>query len=169
MGTLINIKVRIPVTLYAAGTKPSTPMPQTIALLYDRMGGRPALAELLRYFYADVRQHAEIGPIFAAHVSDWPAHLEKIADFWSGVSGGPALYRGPMPFKHMRLHLEERHFQAWLGLWHRHCRAHLPKREAEDMIRLAEGIGLNLRQIVALHGGRTEPAHGVTRPTSTET
>ena len=53
------------------------------------MGGRPALVELLRYFYADVRQHAEIGPIFAAHVSDWPTHLEKIADFWSGVTGGP--------------------------------------------------------------------------------
>lgn len=144
-------------------------MPQTNASLYDRIGGRPALAGLLRYFYADVRQQAEIGPIFAAHVSDWPAHLDKIADFWSGVTGGPALYRGPMPFKHLHLHLGERHFQAWLGLWHRHCRAHLKEREAEDLIRLAEGIGQNLRQIITVHGGRAESARGVIPPSSTKT
>ena len=41
------------------------------ASLYDRIGGRPALTKLLRYFYADVRQHAEIAPIFAAHIDDW--------------------------------------------------------------------------------------------------
>lgn len=129
-------------------------MSQPTDSLYDRMGGRQALANLLCYFYADVRQHEEIGPIFAAHVSDWPSHLEKIADFWSGATGGPARYSGPMPFKHLHLHLGERHFQAWLGLWHRHCRAHLTEREAEDLIRLAEGIGLNLRQIIAMHGAR---------------
>ena len=59
------------------------------ATLFARLGGRAPLLQLLKYFYADVRQHAEIGPIFAAHIEDWPAHLEKIADFWSGVTGGP--------------------------------------------------------------------------------
>jgi len=43
---------------------------------------------LLRRFYADVRQHDKIGPIFAEHIEDWPAHLKKIAGFWSGLTGG---------------------------------------------------------------------------------
>lgn len=121
------------------------------APLYDRIGGRPTLLKLLRYFYADVRQHAEIAPIFAANIEDWPAHLEKIADFWSGITGGPRLYAGGMPWKHVPLRLEERHFVAWLGLWSRHCRAHLAPAEADEMITAAETIGQRLRQILAQH------------------
>jgi hemoglobin len=115
------------------------------ASLFDRLGGRPALLQLLKYFYADVRQHQEIGPIFTAHITDWPAHLEKIADFWSGVTGGPASYRGGMPMKHVPLGLTERHFQAWLGLWARHCRARLAPAEAAELIAVAETIGQRLR------------------------
>jgi hemoglobin len=124
------------------------PSPPT---LYERIGGRDGLTLLLRRFYADVRQHREIGPIFAAHVEDWPAHLEKIAGFWSGLTGGPALYGGGMAARHIPLRLEEPHFQSWLGLWQRHCRAHLPAAEAEDMIAIAESIGQRLRAITAAH------------------
>lgn len=126
---------------------PSSPSPT----LYERIGGRDGLALLLRRFYADVRQHNEIGPIFAAHIEDWPAHLEKIAGFWSGLTGGPALYGGGMAARHIPLRLEEPHFQAWLGLWHRHCRAHLPAAEAEEMILIAESIGQRLRAITSAH------------------
>lgn len=117
--------------------------------LYVRMGGRPALMHLLRHFYADVRQHAVIGPVFERMIDDWPAHLEKIGDFWSGLTGGPPLYRGPMPHKHLPLGLEAEHFEAWLGLWRRNCRQHLPVAEAEELIGLAETIGGRLRQITA--------------------
>ncbi len=120
------------------------------ASLFDRLGGRSQLLHLLRHFYADVRQHTAIAPIFAAHITDWPAHLEKIAYFWSGATGGPARYSGPMPFKHVSLGLQEAHFQAWLDLWQRHCRAHLPAREATELIALAETIGQRLRQIVGV-------------------
>lgn len=126
------------------------PEPASSAPLFERLGGRPALMKLLKHFYADVQQHHEIGPIFAAHIVDWPAHLEKIGNFWSGATGGPPLYNGPMPFKHLHLALGERHFHAWLSLWHQHCRAHLPAPEAEEMIMRAEAIGLRLRQIVGL-------------------
>lgn len=119
------------------------------ATLFDRLGGRPRLLNLLRHFYADVRQHREIGPIFNAQISDWPAHLEKIADFWSGATGGPARYSGPMPFKHLSLGLEEKHFAAWLDLWQRNCRAQLPPTEGAQLIAIAEAIGVRLRQIIA--------------------
>ena len=132
-----------------AVTMPASP---TTPSLYDRIGGRTKLLELLRYFYADVRQQAEIGPIFAAHVADWPAHLENIADFWSGITGGPARYGGGMPMKHFPLGLEERHFDAWLGLWARQCRIRLQPQDADDLIAVAESIGQRLRAMIAAHG-----------------
>ena len=119
--------------------------------LYERIGGREGLALLLRRFYADVRQHQGIGPIFAARIHDWPAHLEKIAGFWSGLTGGPALYGGGMAARHIPLQLEEPHFHAWLELWRRHCRAHLQAAEAEEMIMIAEALGQRLRAITAMH------------------
>jgi hemoglobin len=33
-------------------------------------------------FYAVIRTHPGLGPVFAAHVRDWPAHEAKIARFW---------------------------------------------------------------------------------------
>ncbi len=126
--------------------------PDSPGTLYDRIGGRPGLAKLLKHFYADVRQHHEIAPIFAANIEDWPSHLEKIADFWSGLTGGPRLYSGGMPWKHLPLKLEERHFAAWLDLWRRNCRAHLAPAEAVDMIAAAEALGQRLRQIIAQYG-----------------
>lgn len=128
--------------------------------LFVRLGGRPQLLSLLKYFYADVRQHAEIGPIFAAHITDWPAHLEKIADFWSGVTGGPMNYRGAMPMKHMPLGLKETHFQAWLDLWCRHCQTRLAPPEAAELIGIAQVIGQRLRHIIGVRplSGSDEPS-----------
>jgi len=118
--------------------------------LFERLGGRPVLMRLLHHFYADVRQHQVIGPIFNAQIHDWPAHLEKIGDFWSGATGGPPLYSGPMPFKHLSLGLQEQHFGAWLDLWERNCRIYLPANEADELIGIAHAIGRRLRQIVGV-------------------
>lgn len=125
---------------------------QSPATLFERLGGRPALLQLLRHFYADVRQHQVIGPIFRAQIHDWPAHLEKIADFWSGATGGPALYSGPMPQRHFPLGLEAEHFEIWLDLWRRNCRIRLQPTEAAEMIRLAEDIGERLRDLIGRFG-----------------
>lgn len=128
--------------------------------LFERMGGRPALQVLLRHFYSDVRQHQEIGPIFNTQIQNWPSHLEKIADFWSGATGGPAAYSGPMPQKHFPLGLSETHFLAWLDLWRRHCCIHLQPREAEEMIRLAETLGERLQALIAYQARNGERPKG---------
>src|SRR5690606_17819386 len=120
--------------------------------LFARIGGRPTLLRLLHHFYADVRQHDEIGPIFTAQISNWSAHIETIADFWSNVTGGPANYEGAMPQKHFPLGLEEHHFAAWLDLFGRNCRVQLQPGEAEEMIALAEGIAQRLRWLIAHYG-----------------
>jgi hemoglobin len=113
--------------------------------LFERLGGRPNLIRLLHHFYADVRQHQVIGPIFTAHIHDWPKHIEKIADFWSNATGGPVRYAGGMPMKHIPLGLEEKHFQAWLGLWEHNCRVWLSAECAQEMVQVAQNIGMRLR------------------------
>ena len=124
-------------------------MNQTASSLYKRVGEHSGLCQLLRSFYADVRQHELIGPIFESKIDDWPAHIEKIAGFWSGLTGGPAAYGGGFAWKHRNLGLEERHFRAWLGLWEQNCRSHLEPTEAEQMVALANNIEGRLRMMLA--------------------
>jgi hemoglobin len=125
--------------------------------LFERIGGRERVMFLLRHFYADVRQQNLIGPVFNRQIQDWPAHLEKIADFWSNVTGGPMRYSGPMPMKHVPLGIDERHFDAWLDLWRRHCRAHIGGAEAEELIAAAEMIGERIRWMIDRHAELQKP------------
>ncbi len=141
---------------------------RTEASLFDRIGGREGLLRLLRQFYADVRQHAVIGPIFNAQIHNWPEHIEKIGDFWSGATGGPPRYAGPMPQRHFPLGLDETHFEAWLDLWRRNCRIHLSADAAEEMIALAEAIGRRLRMLIAHDRARSAPENPPARPGSSE-
>jgi hemoglobin len=117
--------------------------------LYNRIGGHQGIAVLLKHFYADVRQHQVIGPIFLEKIHDWPAHILKITEFWARATGGPSMYAGQMPLKHLPLGLAPEHFAAWLELWDFNCRRHLPAAEAAEMSQLAHGIGARLQQIVS--------------------
>ncbi len=107
------------------------------APLLDRIGGRPKLDLFLRNFYASVRVDPLIGPIFEDIIEDWPAHLEKIAEFWSLQMGGPSEYRGGLMARHVPLSLKPQHFDAWLKLWENSCRAHFDPPETGEMIQLA--------------------------------
>src|SRR5215469_4680471 len=124
---------------------------------YQRVGGRERISNLLRHFYADVRQDPLIGPIFNAQIKDWEEHLEVITNFWETVIGGPRNYARPMPMKHLPLHLREEHFERWLFLWRANCRAQLPADVARDMIGLANHIGDKLRLILAIPNNPLKP------------
>lgn len=120
---------------------------------WDRLGGASALRNLLRHFYADIRQDAVLGPIFNAHIHDWPAHLEKIGSFWAGQLGAPSNYPGGFAAAHLPLGIQPEHFIRWLGLWERNCRQHLDPESAAWMIARAEDIAAHLRRVVAGGGG----------------
>jgi len=115
--------------------------------LYERIGGQEGLETLLGHFYADVRQHHVIGPIFNERIHDWPAHLKTIASFWARQTGGPSDYGGGMG-KHLSLPIGPAHFTHWLGLWEFNCRRHLPSVEAEEMIVLAHQIAAHLQRMI---------------------
>jgi hemoglobin len=119
--------------------------------LYARLGGHAGILKLLQPFYIDVRQHAVLGPIFEAHIQDWPAHLDKIADFWALQTGGESRYRGGFAGAHLALGLQPEHFQHWLGLWEFNAARQLPPQEAAEMIALAREFG---RRLFAVTQGR---------------
>ena len=112
--------------------------------LYERLGQHEGILKLIKPFYADVRQHAVLGPIFNSHVKDWPAHLTKIAGFWMVQAGGQSEYRGGFAGAHMSLGLQAEHFQHWLGLWELNNARSLAPREAEEMNILAHRLASRL-------------------------
>ena len=119
-------------------------------LLYQRIQGREGISNLLRRFYADVRQDPLIGPIFNSQIKDWKHHLEVIGSFWETLLGGSRSYARPMPMKHLPLQLTQEHFERWLFLWQANCRAQLPADVAREMIDLAHHIAGRLRLILGV-------------------
>ncbi len=116
------------------------------ATLFQRLGGRRKLDILVSNFYASVREHAALGPIFAAHVGDWPSHLATVADFWQVQTGGPAEYRGQFLAAHVLLRLQSEHFEAWLSQWNRSCTLHFEPPIDAEMIALAGGLAARLQR-----------------------
>lgn len=125
--------------------------------LFTRLGGHQGISKLLHHFYADVRQHQVIGPIFNTKIYDWPAHILKITEFWARATGGPSTYSGQMPLQHLSLGLEAKHFAGWLELWDFNCRRHLKPAEAAEMSQLAHNIGARLATIVGAKSTSAAP------------
>lgn len=69
-------------------------------------------------FYARVRQDPVLGPIFEAAVADWPAHLDRLAAFWSSLTLFTGRYKGDPFAAHLALpRLAPAHFARWLELF----------------------------------------------------
>ncbi|MDE1150063.1 MAG: group III truncated hemoglobin [Azospirillaceae bacterium] len=74
--------------------------------------------DLVETFYARVRVHPLLGPVFNTAIADWPAHLARMKDFWSSL----ALWTGRYHGKPVRAHqsmpgLTPALFPPWLALF----------------------------------------------------
>jgi len=97
-------------------------------------------------FYAVVRQHPGLGPVFAAHVTDWPAHEEKISRFWRNAILLERSYDGnPMQAHRDAGNVRPGMFEIWLGLFDSVLRRELPAETAAAWSALAHRIGAGLR------------------------
>lgn len=123
--------------------------------LYERLGEHRGILALLHPFYADVRQHATLGPVFNARIQNWPEHLERIAGFWARQTGGPSDYNGGFAGAHLRLMIPPELVDQWLALWDFNCRRQLGEPEATEMSRLAHRLGENLQRVLAHKPGFT--------------
>lgn len=110
-------------------------------------------------FYAAVRNDPTLGPIFAQHVTDWPAHEAKIAGFWRNAILFERSYDGNPMQAHMRAgNVKAAHFDIWLGLFDQTVTDVLPELTAQAWSALAHRIGRGLRYGV-------EPTTGVPKLT----
>ena len=99
-------------------------------------------------FYRKARLDTVIGPIFNRVIADeeWPAHLDKIATFWSSMLLGTGTYSGrPMP-KHLAIgDLGDRHFERWLALFKETVDELCPPAVAAIFVDRAERVAHSLR------------------------
>ncbi|GLP84771.1 preprotein translocase subunit TatC [Tritonibacter mobilis] len=104
------------------------------------------IRRVVRVFYSEVRRHPVIGPVFAAHVSDWPEHEAKIANFWRNAILRERVYDGfPMREHLARPDVKPEHFPIWLGLFHNVLNRELSAEQAVQWGHLADRIGEGFR------------------------
>ncbi len=80
---------------------------------------------LVSTFYKAIRKDELLGPIFNGHISEeqWPAHLEKLTDFWVTALFGVACFKGNPGETHRNVDknlnhtVDQVHFGKWLQLW----------------------------------------------------
>ena len=84
---------------------------------------RADVALLVNTFYGKIRAHEALGPIFNGVIHDWPAHLEKLTDFWETSLLFVKAYNGNPLKAHLDVDrqfnssIEQAHFESWLSLW----------------------------------------------------
>lgn len=80
---------------------------------------------LVCVFYEKIRKDDLLGPIFNNRIpeEEWPAHLQKLTDFWESNLFSVYTFRGSPSAKHISVdrdnnhQIESRHFGHWLNLW----------------------------------------------------
>lgn len=118
------------------------------------------IARLVARFYQRVRADSLLGPIFEARISDWDAHLAKLCDFWSSVALMSGRYHGrPMPV-HLRLPIEDAHFDRWLDLFAQTANELCPPAAAAHFIDRARRIANSMEfGLASLRGEIKSPRH----------
>ena len=110
---------------------------------------RHAIERVVASFYALVRQHPGLGPVFAAHVTDWPAHEEKIAAFWANAILHERGYDGnPVRVHRDAGNVRPGMFEIWLALFDLTLRTELRPAQAAAWSAMAHKIGASLRASV---------------------
>ncbi len=82
---------------------------------------------LVTHFYDQVHADPQLGPVFARHVRDWPAHLAQMSAFWDGLLRGQPGFTGAPLARHLAIDgLQWALFERWLALFQVSAGACLP-------------------------------------------
>ena len=93
-----------------------------------------------------MRKNEQIGHFFNETIDDWPAHLEKLTDFWETNLFLVSKFRGNPMRAHKEVDqkfdnsIEQKHFGEWLNMWYQTLdelfegeRANIAKNRARNM------------------------------------
>ena len=106
--------------------------------------------DMVQAFYAEIREHEVLGPIFAHHVNDWPKHEAKIARFWRNAILFERGFDGRPQQVHMqRPEVMAEHFPFWLDLFEQVAQGVLPDQTAAAWTALARRIGAGMQMGIA--------------------
>jgi hemoglobin len=108
------------------------------------------LERLVRTFYARIRQHAVLGPIFNQRIPDWEHHMQRLIAFWSSVALASGAYSGSPMQKHLELPVDGRHFDLWLDLFVKTAGETCPPAAAKFLIARARRIAESLELAIAV-------------------
>lgn len=77
------------------------------------------IALMVERFYASVRQHPVLGPVFNPRLEGrWDRHMSQMKAFWSSVLLRSGRYQGFPLGAHFDVPgIERQHFGVWLGLF----------------------------------------------------
>lgn len=104
------------------------------------------IALVVADFYAAIRSHPGLGPVFAVHVKDWTAHEAKIAGFWRNAILFEKSYDGnPLEVHRAAGNVRPGMFDTWLGLFDSVLQRNLTPDQARSWSLLAHRIGRSLR------------------------
>ncbi len=116
------------------------------------------IGAVVQGFYIRVRQDPELGPVFAAHVQDWPAHEEKIASFWRNAILFERSYDGNPMQRHLAAgNVRAGMFLRWLDLFDETLADQLAPDIAATWSALARKIGRGLAMGVADRDAKGPP------------
>ncbi|MDP2085641.1 MAG: group III truncated hemoglobin [Gemmobacter sp.] len=142
----------------AAAATPPIPSarPDVTAALVAQTGlDADVLRHLVHRFYGKVRADSVLGPIFAARITDWAPHLDRMVAFWSSVALMTGQYHGrPVP-AHTPLPLTAAHFDRWLALFRDTAHDTCTPAGAAHVIDRAERIARSLQ--MAVSSAQAEP------------
>lgn len=116
---------------------------------------RDDISKLVNTFYDKVRKDEILGPIFEMHLSGkWPAHLEKLTDFWETNLFGVPKFRGNPQRAHaivdrnLNHEVSQDHFEHWVEMWHQTIdelfEGRLAERAKMAAERMAQGLYLGV-------------------------
>lgn len=107
---------------------------------------RAEIERVVSAFYAACRSHPGLGPVFAAHVTDWPTHEARVSDFWANTILHERGYVGNAMQAHVQAgNVKPGMFSIWLDLFDCTLKAELDPGQAAAWSALAHRIGSTLR------------------------
>jgi hemoglobin len=113
-------------------------------------------------FYGRIRQDPALGPIFNRVIAAdaWPAHLQKMCDFWSSVMLMSGRFKGNPMVAHMRIKtIQPQHFERWLELFRQAAAEVCTSEATAEFVMRAENIARSLQMGLFFRpGAKVDPA-----------
>lgn len=108
-----------------------------------------AIEEMVHRFYARVQKDESLAPYFAAKITNWEHHLQRMVYFWRNILRAERLFvaspRGAPPALHRQLPgVEMQHFHRWLELFEQTNLELFPKFAVDNIMHRAKRMSVVL-------------------------